>query len=129
QVSTMSGNSTMIIMTARISTGKTRKYNLLQSNFRCMKIAATSIALMMATIRISIMLVPVCPRKKLNTNDSAVHMHRATKTLMYVANLCSSYSSAYCWSSFMNRSPRHGRIVVASHQIQQRKQENPHDID
>src|SRR5262249_43558282 len=114
-----------------------------------MKMAATRIALMTATIMMTIMLPTFWPMIKLTTNDSAVQMHKAPKILRYNWKFGPSWAS--CAGSAMGQTPRTtdctdftdkrasrfdfypcssvSSVVRNSHQVQQREQENPHDID
>src|SRR6516164_1338538 len=79
QSRTISGNSTIIIIVPRIMTGMMRKYSLLHSNLRCMKIMATHTALMMAIIRMMPALVWFWPMIQLTRKDRAVHTTRTAK--------------------------------------------------
>src|SRR5262249_26261265 len=75
----MSGKSTIIIMVARMRTGKMMKYRRPQSNFRCIKNMATSTALQTATLKMITNWVVLSGIVWLTTNDTAVKMHKAPK--------------------------------------------------
>src|ERR1019366_10500853 len=99
-----------------------------------MKIPATSVALTTATAMMIVAAMRLSSWKSwLTTNDRAVQTHRATKMIKYALKLGPAVS--WACSSVMGDSryqdPRQSWRGLGSnlHQVQQREQEDPDDID
>src|SRR5262245_58351930 len=107
-----------------MNAGTIMKYSFAQSHFRCMKYMPTSVAFTTATARM-MMKLKFFGRTSYTRNDTAVKTANEPNTTRYAlvgSGWCSPCASV-C-SSLMTIAP-----LARSDQVQQREQEDPHDID